>query len=228
MANRYLLRGIVPESCFREERAAEGREGTSVFLWRERASMRRTLLVGAVLTVAATLVVLLSDWLDLELEPVALLGVALGAVVALVPDRSPLMRLAGFLAGFFLAWGGYLLRAGVFPDTTGGLAAAVALVLGLCVVVAAVSLGRIPLWSTFLGAAAMVGAYEYTFAAAMPEVMTTSPSTATSFLVTAGVGFALVSLLAPREAGTPVEPRERPAKQQNDPTALDDMMEKSQ
>jgi hypothetical protein len=186
------------------------------------------MLVGAVLTVAATLVVLISDLLDLKLESAALLGVAVGAVVALVPDRSPLMRLVGFLAGFGLAWVGYLLRAGVFPDSTGGRAVTVALVLGLCVVVAAASLGRIPLWAPFLGAAAMAGAYEYTFAAAMPEVLTTSPSTATSLLVTSGVGFALVSLLAPRDtAAAPAPRRERAAKQQNDPTALDDMMEKS-
>ena len=190
--------------------------------------MRRTLLVGAVLTVAAALVVVLSDLLDLKLESAALLGVAIGAVVALVPDRSPLMRLVGFLAGFGLAWVGYLLRAGIFPDTTGGLAVAVTLVLGLCVAVASGSLGRIPLWAPFLGAAAMVGAYEYTFAAAMPEVMTTSPSAATSFLLTAGVGFTLVSLLAPRDAGASVAHQGRPAKHhQNDPTALDDMMEKS-
>lgn len=191
--------------------------------------MRRTLLVGAVLTVAAVLVVLISDLLDLKLESAALLGVALGAVVALVPDRSPLMRLLGFLAGFGLAWVGYLLRAGVFPDSTGGYAVVVAIVLGLCVAVAAASLGRIPLWSTFLGAAAMAGAYEYTFAAAMPEVMTTSPSAATSLLLTAGVGFALASLLAPRDTATaPAPRRERTSKhQQNDSTALDDMMEKS-
>jgi hypothetical protein len=210
--------------------AAEGREGSSVFLWRERASMRRTVLVGAVLTVAATLVVLLSDLLDLKLESVALLGVALGAVVALVPDRSPLMRLVGFLAGVGIAWVGYLLRAGVFPDSTGGRAVTVALVLGLCVVVAAASLGRIPLWATFTGAAAMAGAYEYTFAAAMPEVLTTSPSAATGLLMTAGVGFALVSLLTPRDAQPAAAPhREQPdRKPANDATALDDMMEKSQ
>jgi len=191
--------------------------------------MRRTVLVGAVLTVAATLVVLLSDLLDLKLESVALLGVALGAVVALVPDRSPLMRLVGFLAGFAIAWVGYLLRAGVFPDSAGGRAVTVALVLGLCVVVAAASLGRIPLWAPFLGAAAMVGAYEYTFAAAMPEALTTSPTAATSLLVTVALGFVLVSLLVPRDAGAPAAHREQPDKhQENDPTALDDMMEKSQ
>ena len=191
--------------------------------------MRRTVLVGAVLTVAATLVVLLSGWLDLKLEPVALVGVALGAVVALVPDRTPLMRLVGFLAGFGVAWVGYLLRAGVFPDSTGGRAVTVALVLGLCVAVAAAGMGRIPLWSTFIGAAAMAGAYEYTFAAAPPEVLTTSPSAATSLLLAAGVGFTAVSLFAPRETGTPAARRERSAAhQQNEPTALDDMMEKSQ
>lgn len=190
--------------------------------------MRRTVLVGAVLTVAATLVVLLSSWLDLKLEPVALLGVALGAVVALVPDRTPVMRLVGFLAGFGVAWVGYLLRAGVFPDSAGGRAVTVALVLGLCVAVAAASMGRIPLWSTFLGAAAMAGAYEYTFAAAAPEVLTTSPSAATSLLLTAGVGFALVSLLDPRPTDAPATRRERHAEyHQNEPTALDDMMEKS-
>ena len=191
--------------------------------------MRRTLLVGAVLTVAATLAVLLSDTLDLEIASVALLGVALGAVTALVPDRNPIMRLVGFLAGFLITWVGYILRAGVFPDSTGGKAVTVALVLGLCVVVAAASVGRIPLWSTLTGAAAMAGAYEYTFAAAMPEVMTTSVSTATSLLMTAGLGYLLVSLLAPRPEGAEAAPRprkERPV-EDNDPTALDDMMEKS-
>jgi hypothetical protein len=182
-----------------------------------------------VLTVAATLAVLLSDTLDLEIASVALLGVALGAVTALVPDRNPIMRLLGFLAGFLITWVGYILRAGVFPDSTGGKAVTVALVLGLCVVVAAASMGRIPLWSTLTGAAAMAGAYEYTFAAAMPEVMTTSVSTATSLLMTAGIGYLLVSLLAPRPEGA--EPTPRPRKERpvedNDPTALDDMMEKS-
>ena len=190
--------------------------------------MRRTLLVGAVLTVAAALVVVLSDLLDLKLESAALLGVAIGAVVALVPDRSPLMRLVGFLAGLVFAWVGYVLRAGVLPDSTGGRAVTVALVLGLCVVIAAASMDRIPLWATFTGAAAMAGAYEYTFAAAPPEVMSTSMSTATSLLMTAALGFLLVSLLAPREANAPVTRRERAAKHHdNDPTALDDMMEKS-
>src|SRR5687768_9289062 len=62
-------------------RRARGQLCLPAFSWRERASMRKNLLVGLVLTVAAVLVVFVSAAFDLELEPVALLGVALGAVV---------------------------------------------------------------------------------------------------------------------------------------------------
>jgi hypothetical protein len=189
--------------------------------------MRRTLLVGAVLTVVATLVVLVSDLLDLKLESVTLLGVALGAVIGLVPDRSPLMRLVGFLAGLAIAWVGYLLRAGVFPDSVAGRAVSVGLVLALCVAVAALSFDRIPLWSTLLGAAALVGAYEYTYAAAPPEALSSSLSTVTALLITTAVGFLAVSLLEPRTEGSAHRP-DTDRGTHNDRLALDDMMEKSQ
>ncbi|MDX5450413.1 MAG: hypothetical protein LPK36_05265, partial [Actinomycetes bacterium] len=161
--------------------------------------MRRTLLVGLALVVGAVLAVFISSWFDLELEPVVLLGVALGAVIALVPDRSPLMRLAGFAGGFVAAWIGYFLRAAVLPDSTGGRAVAVGLVLILVVAVAAVSLERIPLWSTLVGAAALAGAYEYTYAAAPPEVASTSVSTATALLLTAAIGYLATALAVPAE-----------------------------
>ncbi len=146
--------------------------------------MRNTWLVGGALTLAAVAVVVVSDLFDLELESAALLGVAVGAIVALVPDRSPLMRLAGFLGGFAVAWVGYLVEARFIPDSLTGKAVSVALVVALCVVISGVTSGRVPLWSTLLGAAAMVGAYEYTFAAAIPEVKTTSVSAATELLMT--------------------------------------------
>lgn len=159
--------------------------------------MRKTLLVGLVLTVASVLVVVVSAWFDLELESVALLGVCAGAVVALVPDRTPFARLGGFAAGFVAAWVGYLLRAAVLPDSTGGRAVAVGLVVLVSVGVAAASLGRIPVWSTLLGAGALAGAYEYTYAAAPPEVTSTSLSSATALLLTAAVGFLATALVAP-------------------------------
>ena len=193
--------------------------------------MRRTMLVGAVLAVVAFLVVIVSNWLDLELDSVAMVGIALGAVVALVPDRSPLMRLAGFAAGVVLAWIGFVVRAAFLPDTATGRALTIGLVILLCTAVAAATAARVPLWSTLVGAAALSGAYEYTFAAAQPEVMTTSVTAVTALVMTSGIGFLVVALLAP---GTPAAdghraaPRSKaPRADDNDDTKLDDMMEKT-
>jgi hypothetical protein len=189
------------------------------------------MLVGAVLAVMAFLVVIVSNWLDLELDSVALVGIALGAVVALVPDRSPLMRLAGFASGIVLAWVGFLLRAAVLPDTYTGRALGLGLVILLCTVVAAATASRVPLWSTLVGAAALSGAYEYTFAAAMPEVATTSVTAVTALLLTSAVGFLLVALLSPAapadEAAAPAPRPKAPRAGDNDTTKLDEMMEKT-
>lgn len=161
--------------------------------------MRRTLLAGVVLAVAAVLVVIVSSALDLELESVALLGCALGAVVALVPDRTPLVRLGGFVAGFVAAWIGYVVRAALLPDTAGGRAVAVGLVVLLCVGITAASMNRLPLWTTLLGTAALTGAYEFTYAAAPPELASTSVSTATTLLLNVAVGFLAAALVVPAE-----------------------------
>lgn len=187
--------------------------------------MRKTLLVGLVLTLAAVAVVLVSAAFDLELEPVALLGVAIGAVVALVPDRTPIMRLAGFAAGFVAAWVGYLLRAGLLPDSAAGRAVAVGVVIVLAVAVSALTFGRVPLWSALLGAAALAGAYEHTYAAAPPEVASTSMSAATVLLFTAAVGFLATAITAP--AGEqPVDRGHRAGRRLDDSetTSFDDIM----
>lgn len=190
--------------------------------------MRKTLLVGPVLVVAAVLAVFVSSWFDLELEPVVLLGVALGAAVALVPDRSPLMRLAGFAGGLVAAWVGYVVRAAVLPDSTGGRAVAVALVLVLAVAVVVVSLDRVPLWATLVGAAALAGAYEYTYAAAPPEVASTSLSAATALLLASAIGFLAAALAIPGEARPrPGLRRTTAPKEDGETGRLDEMMEKS-
>lgn len=192
--------------------------------------MRNNLLVGSVLAGAALVVVFLSAWLDLELESVALLGVALGAVLALVPDGSPLMRLAGFVGGFVAAWIGYFLRAAALPDSVGGRAVVVAVVILLVAVIAALSMNRIPLWSGLLGAGALAGAYEYTYAAAPPEVASTSVSTATAVLLTVAVGFLAAALAAPaNDSESAPAPRRarRTASDDRGTDTLDEMMETS-
>lgn len=192
--------------------------------------MRRNLLVGVVLAVAAAVVVLVSAALDLELESVALLGAGLGAVVALVPDRSPLIRLLGFAAGFVVGFLGYAARALLLPDTASGRAVAVALAVLLCVGVVAATLNRLPLWSVLLGAAAVAGAYEFTYAEAPPEMATTAVSTATTLLLNVAVGYFAAALIGPGDATPTGRAHRNPSKprvgQEDAPsTKLNDMME---
>ena len=187
--------------------------------------MRKTIIAGLVLALATALVMWLSAAFDLELDSVVLLGVAVGAAVALVPDRTPLARFGGFAAGFLAAWVGFLLRAAVLPDTAGGRALAVGLVLLLCVAVFAASVGRLPLWSALLGAATMSGGYEYTYAAAPPEVATTSVSAATSLLFCIAVGYLVAATVAPQAGALPSRSRTRD--EDLETTSFDDLMEKA-
>jgi hypothetical protein len=195
--------------------------------------MRRTLLAGLVLAAAAVIVVFLGAAMDLELESVALLGAAMGAVVALVPDRTPRIRLVGFAGGFVSAWVGYLFRAQFMPDTTGGRAVVVGVVVLLCVGLAAATMDRIPLWTVLLGAGAFAGAYEFTYSEAPPQVLSTSVSTATTMAFTVAVGFLaaiLVSVPVERieenvgdREDTPDDREDAPADERN--TRLGAMME---
>jgi hypothetical protein len=174
--------------------------------------------------------------LDLDLESVALFGAALGAVVALVPDRTPLVRLGGFAVGFVAAFIGYVLRAAVLPDTSAGRAVAVVIVLLLCVGVSAAARDRLPLWTLLLGTVGLVGAYEFTYAAAPPELMTTSVDTATALFLSLAVGFFAAGLAsagpARRTRRTDSSPtadeRVYPASEaHSDRVRLNDMMETS-
>jgi hypothetical protein len=189
--------------------------------------MRKTIFAGLLLALAAVLVMWLSAGFDLELESVVLLGAAVGAVVALVPDRSPLVRFLGFASGFLAAWVGYFVRAALLPDTASGRAVSVGIVLLLCTVVVAVSAGRVPLWSTLLGAAALAGGYEYTYAAAPPEVATTSVSAATSLLFCLAVGYLVAVMVAPQAGVTGVAARPRMRDEDLENTSFDDLMEKT-
>lgn len=161
--------------------------------------MRKNILAGVVLAIAAGLIVLVSRTFELDLDSVALLGGAMGAVVALVPERSVGARLGGFAAGFVAAWVGYAVRAAVLPDTSGGRAAAVVLTVLLCVGIVAISQNRLPLWSLLLGTGTFAGAYELTFAAAPPELVSSSVSTATTLLFNVAVGFLAATLVGAHE-----------------------------
>jgi hypothetical protein len=88
---------------------------------------------------------------------------------------------------------------------------------------------RLPLWTLLVGAAALSGAYEYTYAAAPPEIASTSVTAVTSLLVASAVGFLVVALTTPRgDLPAPVRPDRTDRQDDDTNNTLDDMMEKSQ
>ena len=97
---------------------------------------------------------------------------------------------------------GFVLRAAVLPDSAGGRAVAVAIVVLLCTAVAVLTFQRIALWAPLLGAAVFAGAYERVYAAAPPELPETSVSTLTAVLVSVAVGFLATIWAAPRAPRT--------------------------
>lgn len=159
--------------------------------------MRRNVVAGACLAAVSGLIVMLSSALDLNLESVALLGGALGAVIALVPDRTVGIRLAGFGVGFVVAWVGYAVRAAVMPDTAGGRAVVVVLVVLALVAINAATRDRLPLWVLLLGTAAFTGGYEFTYNEAPPELLSTSLTAATTLMFNVAAGFLAASVFSP-------------------------------
>lgn len=183
--------------------------------------MRLDILSGAGLAITAAAAVVLGAFFGLELDHVALLGIALGAVVGLVPHGRPIHRLAGFGAGFALAWIGYALRAAVLPDSTSGRAVAVLVIVLACTLVHLASRHAVPLWSTLVGVAAMVGAYEETYTAAPSLFVDQSVSAATTVLLAVAIGF-VVSAFDTPATDQVMRPSEPAADQ--DIHSIDDLM----
>lgn len=179
--------------------------------------MKKTVVPGALVAVFGALTIFLGHALGLELDHVALLGVAIGAVVGLVPDRSNVERILGFLIGFVVAWIGYAIRAALLPDSAGGRALVVFLVLAVCMVIAFATMSRLPLWSFLLGAAAMVGSYESAYVESPPHFIDTSPTAATTILLAAAIGHLATMFLGPQIEQNRM--RERSGEHTADPNA---------
>ena len=159
---------------------------------------RTTLLGGALLAVAVGLLCLIGEALGLDTQHVALLGGAIGGVIGLVQDRSPMMRAVGFVAGLLVAWIGFAVRALYLPDSASGRAVAAILVVVACLGITAAARSRIPLWSLLLGAAAMVAVYEEAYTADSPAFLSQSPGAATGVLLAASIGFLATNVLGPQ------------------------------
>ncbi|HZW45319.1 MAG TPA: hypothetical protein VFF32_13190 [Dermatophilaceae bacterium] len=172
--------------------------------------MLRTLLSGFVLALCTAVVLMIGG--GSELEHVALLGAALGGVIGLVPHDPPLGKLGGFALGFGMAWMAFAIRAAVLPDSTIGRAVAAFLVILICGGVAAISSGRMPLWSSLVGAAAMVGAYETSYGASPSTFLTTSPQAASTVLLAAAFGYIGTTVIHTFVKSPEASPTRRPSR----------------
>lgn len=169
--------------------------------------MRRTVISGLLLAAAAGLLILLSDPLRIQVEHVAVLGVALGAVLGLVGERAVWERCIAFGIGLVATWLAYGMRAGFLPDASSGRVVAAVGLIALLVLIAWLSAGRLELWPMLIGVAGMAGAYELTYTDAPPRFVQESPVALTAILLTVAVGFAVTTLTATRP-----EPHQQPGR----------------
>lgn len=169
----------------------------------------RTCAAGAALAVTAGGLIAYGSALGGELPSLALLGGALGAVLALVPGSSAAARATSFVLGLAAAWLGFALRAAVLPDIPMGRALAAVAVVALITAVATASADRLPLWAGLTGAAALTGAYATTYAADPTAFVSESTTAVTAVLLAAAVAFTVTNLVTgltvPTEAPAPVE-----------------------
>lgn len=176
-------------------------------------SVRSSVLAGVLLIILGAIVIEHGARFGIQLVHLGEMGLAIGAVLGLVPDRAPALRAGSFAVGFFAAWLGFALRAGFLPDIPLGRAIATVIVLALVTIATAVSFGRFPLWAGLLGVAAFSGGYEATFSASPATFISDSMTDATTIALAVGLGFlgaTLVDSLAHLRAEKPAAPPEAP------------------
>lgn len=165
--------------------------------------MGKTFVQGLVLLVAGIVALALNQVLNLGLGSITF-GLAIGGVLGLISfaDGGPVGRMGGFIIGLIVALVMYIVRVLVLNDSFSGQVATLVISLALLTVICALTGGRIPLWSTLLGAALVVGAYEPAFIAAPQNVQTELIQYTTMALVPAALGFLAAIFVAPKVTET--------------------------
>ena len=172
--------------------------------------MVKKVLAGVTLAVASAVALLIGDGLGWDVDGVLFLGAGVGGALGLVAGSSALARVGGFLLGILAASVGYALRAALLPDSTGGRAVAVVIVVALAVGLILLTFGRSPLWASLLGVGALAGAYEIPFTDSPGSFLSTLPATLTLLLFMVAVGFASTVFFADDDdSGTEPQRRRR-------------------
>lgn len=155
--------------------------------------MKRVLVSGVALAVLAAIAVLIGASLNIALGSTLFAG-AIGAVLGLVPDRSPLARIGGFLIGFVIAWVMYGIQAQFLPQINVSNAIMTLVTIIIVTIIAALAHNKIPFWSFLLGAAAISGAYGVQFGSSPELFLTQSVAAAGGVLFVAALGMVAAML----------------------------------
>ena len=153
------------------------------------------LIGGLVLAVFAMGAYMLQDQLGTPAIAYTVLGLAIGAIVGMLPDADPVARLMGFMLGLLLAFASYVVRGGYLPYTKWWSAAVVLVLLAIITGIAA--LFRSSTWfvSMLLGAGILYGMVELQFQAAPSAYLASSALAFLSILFSFGIGYMVSTVL---------------------------------
>ncbi|HUN34876.1 MAG TPA: hypothetical protein VMU95_22970 [Trebonia sp.] len=175
------------------------------------------LIGGLLLAVFALVIYLLPDAFGTPAIAYTVVGLAIGAVVGMLPDADPVARLMGFTLGLLLAFASYVVRGGYLPYTKWWSAGLVFLLLAIITGIAV--LFRSSTWfvSMLLGAGTLYGAVELQFQAAPSAYLGSLALAFLSILLGFGIGYMVsavggLELVPGSRAGTaPSDAAERAA-----------------
>jgi hypothetical protein len=171
--------------------------------------MRRTIVVGLSAALIGGIGIWLGGIFNMGFSN-TITGVGGGVILAVVPERSPLLRLIGFLIGYVLGAFFTAMILGLIPGgtTTVGMAIAFLIIFIPIALISALSANRILVWTMLLGALVFTAGFG---AGALAEPWTAAdkfPGAFFSILAMSSIGFltVIVAELVPEKKPPKREP----------------------
>ncbi|MAT60239.1 MAG: hypothetical protein CMH41_01050 [Micrococcales bacterium] len=149
--------------------------------------MAKVFVQGIAVVVAGVVALFLNRFLDLGTSSVVF-GLLIGGAIGIARDGSALGRIGGFVLGLIAGIVFYGLRLAVFNDSFPGQILTLLILVALVTIVCGLTAGRMPLWSSMLGSALIVGAFEYSYENEIYYAQSLIVSNTTSALLPAALG----------------------------------------
>jgi hypothetical protein len=151
----------------------------------------RTVIGGAVVALFAGILALVGPGIGIS----SLWPFLLAAGIALAAGPAVASRTGAFVLGAVVSFVVMALRAGVLPDVPLSAAILVVVGVGILTLIAALTQGLLPLWTSLAGYAVFAGFYGPTYAASPTAFLTEAPIALVTVLLAAGLG-AIVAIVA--------------------------------